>query len=428
MAEISTILSLIFFGLAFYYYRKNGIIKYYWASPASITIIFYIFNYPLKALYNIAYKGNLDTDDYPYLLIYVGLYVLIFVYMYIQFDKIDSFGRNVRQNILQGIAVENFARMTFWIIFAGFLYKIANGSFFALENNYERSTAENILINFMAIQYSVIFICLHLARTKNKKYYINVLVLSIFILYESLLSTSKAPIFNLVILYLFANSYHGIEIKKIYLVPPIAIGILFYFYSYTARYTGLAFESTADINTVLRVLEATFDNFYDYYDQIVEAMFERFELFDNLNTLKIRYELIDPGLYRFGSLIEVINLIPKILWRDRPFVLFNVFVQYEIIGYKMDGVTMSIGRMGEAFFLLKYAGILIAVFYAYIFSKAFNRLFVYATSPVSVILYVNLFFNYFIHDNYLTQGLFTIVFSSVLIVICYKIAVIFSKE
>ena len=200
----------------------------------------------------------------------------------------------------------------------------------------------------------------------------------------------------------------------------LTVGIAYFFYSYTSRFSGIAYNEVEG-SSISNTFDETILGFDAYYDRIMDSIFDRIELLDNLIIMDSRYSLIQRGYYQLSSLVEVINFVPRIIWPSRPDLNFNIFTQYELLGYRAEAVTMSVGRAGEGYFLFNYLGVVMGVFYGAFFYKIYKVFFLQPNTGVKIIIYVNILFAYIIQDNYLTQGMFTIIFSSSFLYFLYKL-------
>ena len=411
---------LIFVGvlIRFYLYASNG----FWTTPMPICIFYYILNYPLKSLYNVIYNPDYLSKDPGHLLLYVTVYFILFVLSYIYISKKDSISINYNYDykLLTTDRMVRVGNISFYILVGGFLYKFLLGGFYTWGEKSGTSILENIIFNIMILQYAILFLMIHMARFKNKIYYIKVLVITGFIIFECLLTTSKSPIFYLIILILFTNSFHRIKTSPILVSILLTVGIAYFFYSYTSRFSGIAYNEVEG-SSISNTFDETILGFDAYYDRIMDSIFDRIELLDNLIIMDSRYSLIQRGYYQLSSLVEVINFVPRIIWPSRPDLNFNIFTQYELLGYRAEAVTMSVGRAGEGYFLFNYLGVVMGVFYGAFFYKIYKVFFLQPNTGVKIIIYVNILFAYIIQDNYLTQGMFTIIFSSSFLYFLYKL-------
>ena len=417
---LTLIMLLIFVGvlIRFYLYASNG----FWTTPMPICIFYYILNYPLKSLYNVIYNPDYLSKDPGHLLLYVTVYFILFVLSYIYISKKDSISINYNYDykLLTTDRMVRVGNISFYILVGGFLYKFLLGGFYTWGEKSGTSILENIIFNIMILQYAILFLMIHMARFKNKIYYIKVLVITGFIIFECLLTTSKSPIFYLIILILFTNSFHRIKTSPILVSILLTVGIAYFFYSYTSRFSGIAYNEVEG-SSISNTFDETILGFDAYYDRIMDSIFDRIELLDNLIIMDSRYSLIQRGYYQLSSLVEVINFVPRIIWPSRPDLNFNIFTQYELLGYRAEAVTMSVGRAGEGYFLFNYLGVVMGVFYGAFFYKIYKVFFLQPNTGVKIIIYVNILFAYIIQDNYLTQGMFTIIFSSSFLYFLYKL-------
>jgi len=98
------------------------------------------------------------------------------------------------------------------------------------------------------------------------------------------------------------------------------------------------------------------------------ATVDRFAYLDLL-ALVVEYGPVVPrGAYAAGSLVEVVDLIPRALVPDRPSYSFNTYITQSILGMPIRSET-PIGRIGESYFAFGWAGIVMASLYAALFHR-----------------------------------------------------------
>jgi len=115
---------------------------------------------------------------------------------------------------------------------------------------------------------------------------------------------------------------------------------------------------------------------------------------------------VDRGnpTYALGGLVEFGNMLPRFVWEDRPHLSFNHYVTESVWG--MHGLLSEtpIGRIGEAFYVGGWFGIIYAIIYGALFGlfgMAWARL---RGSVWGAAFFVSLLIVWVIPDAYLTYG------------------------
>jgi hypothetical protein len=132
----------------------------------------------------------------------------------------------------------------------------------------------------------------------------------------------------------------------------------------------------------------------------------RFSYLDGLILIMRSERNLDKGLYVFGSLVELVALVPRMFWPDRPLIFFNVFMAQEIYGFD-SLVEMPVGRMGEAFFVLGTIGLVVAPLYAFLFAGMLNYAY-RARSASAIAAYFLLLYYYVWPDSHVVVYMRTI--------------------
>ena len=235
-------------------------------------------------------------------------------------------------------------------------------------------------------------------------------------LFDSFMTTSKAPLIVIGIVYLLYKEIVHEKISKVIFAVLIFLVFATFYYSYYTRYFG---ESIGKINidTALNNAEMAYYNKENILSITSVAFFNRIELFDNLIYTMKKSDQVKKGYYTFGSVAELLNLVPHAILKDRPFLYFDYFVVENILVSGLKGVSSSIGKIGESFFVLGYFGLTLSIIYAFIYFYLYYFL-VYTNITLSkLLIYLNLYFLYFLNDNYFFQNIVVILYLSLFIIL-----------
>lgn len=395
-----------------------------WAIPISFSLVMWFFNYSIRALQTYFFEPYFYTDEHTPLLIYYLVFVILTYLSFVYFAISDNLSYSATKviSLLSGVSNRFFMAM-FLIVIGGFVLKFYAGTYYGFSTaaSDNRNILENVILNLGTLQWLVFFLALHFAINKSSSYYFYVLMLAGCIVYESMVSTSKAPVFTMLYDYLLCMSLNNQRIGRFAVLAAVILGLALSFYSYVARFTGTAVQDRVGASVVVDTIDkmTSLDSLLE--ERVKDNMVKRLELLDNLTVLSKRYDIIERGAYEFGSLVELITIIPHTIWPDRPDYNFNEFVQYELMGLRMKGTTMGIGRIGEAFLVFWYFGCFMAIIYSLAYEKLYKLLVCNATDPLHILVYIQLYFCYFMRDDYLVQNIFTIIFSLFSLIVIYRL-------
>lgn len=289
------------------------------------------------------------------------------------------------------------------------IYKISSGKFFALSYVGERGILDLIFFNISNIFYLGFY--LSLLVYNNSKNFKNLIIIFLYLfiaITSILLSTSKAPILILLFTYIFFISTNNLKINYTYII--IAIFLLFasFIYSYYSRYYFDVYSSGADFSSI--ITQIFNDPNINYQKFLINPLITRFEQLENLCVVIARREDINLNYYSFGSIVEIVNLIPRILWTERPFLNFNYFVTNEIYRSNIYW-SSSIGRFGEAFLISGIFSVFSLIFYLIFYKSVVKFITIFFREPLHKLLCFFLFMRFYIwQDDYFAQSLFTFIF------------------
>jgi hypothetical protein len=400
----------------------------FWILPFTPFIISYLLNYPLKAVLllfppiyasDISIIMNYNIDDMIGALVFSTLFFFIFMFITLRLlKKLDLKNYRERINILlDSVALRKIINTISALVIFVSLFKIFNTSFYGLSSEYKNTTLDNILlIIFPLIYVAILFNYLLFKRKKTTLALFNTIALILASLVLSFISTAKGPLFIILFIYLIVKQLNNERFNFKLVIPVTIILISFWYYSYASRSYGNVHNVSGFGDLESNVELVTYSNISGF-DLVVNTLFNRFELFQNLIYTIKKSDTINKGVFVAGSAIEIVTFIPTIFWKDRPFPYFNYFVSKEILGLWMFNNSSSIGRIGEAFFILGNLGFLFGGIYALLFYQIFKFLYLRSKKYFSILIYFNIYLLYLIHDDYFFQSAFALVITSLFIIL-----------
>jgi hypothetical protein len=239
------------------------------------------------------------------------------------------------------------------------------------------------------------------------------LIVVALIVADAVITTGKGMLVNVGIVSLAMTSYFGTKPRKVVVAGLAAMGIAFGVYSYLARTYGNV-RGEFSVAEFLGTVEEVKENLDQSRDVGIGGIVERFSYLDGL-ALLLRQDVGDPGPYAGGSLIEVAMLLPRSVWPSRPHYSFNHYVTSSVWGFNSFSET-PIGRVGEAFFVLGWFGLVYALIYGLGFAALVRALLRARSGQFVHAVYVFLLVVVAVPDAYLTYGWKTVVYVSPAIV------------
>jgi len=402
--------------------------------PFTITIILYLIEYPLKVLLivfpviDVSKIPNYYMFEINKLLIAFAYATSYFIFFMVTVLYLAGKTKSIKPSLIDLLEsnldyVTKLASILGLISILVLLYRFYIGEFYTFSGYYKQSLID-IIFNNIALHPLAVFLLLYVNK-KNKRGFNTILLytLTLLVIFDSIMSTSKGVLVWLMIVYIF---YKSIISEKIPLYPKIIFPfffLLYFYYSYYARYFGI-YTGNVDLYTVYGNMSNAYYNYEDFFSITWAAIFNRVEKFENLYITIQSTGTIDKGYFLFGSIAEIANIIPRFIWHDRPFLYFNYFVVENILVRGLKGVSSSIGRIGESFFILNYLGVIFGSIYAVISYYIYYKFALKAKSIFQVLIYLLIYFFYFTQDNYLFQ----MVANLILIVIYLSIIHLFISK
>jgi len=429
--EFFNILILVFVNfLVFVIYINRMKKKKIWFLPFTVFNITYLFNYPLKAF--VLTSGIIDKslievvmpytfDDLFEALLYSTAYYVVFNFLilFVFYPFVPRFNTQYIFTSFKKYKYKliNFSLFMFVTMIFIYYIKFSTLKYYGFGGNKYYGVFDLLVTNIELLKYLTVLLLLTIYRLyQKKKFLFAALLISMFIILDSVISTSKTPIFMLFILYLVYTSLFEIKFNKVLVSIMVFLGIVNFYYSYVVRYYG-NIRGTVTSDTIINNFYIVYDKFGDISERVLSAFVNRFELLDNLIITMKRVDFIDKGYFQLGSISEVLNIIPRSIWPDKPNLQLSYYIIDVVQGKQMKGVSAGFGRIGESFFVLGHYGILYALINALIMVVIYNKtVFSMKKHSLPLIIYFHLYFIYFAQDNYIFQGFAGIVLSTAFIV------------
>lgn len=399
--------------------KKTGHHKLF-LQALTVPFVFYIVNYPVRAL--LLQSGIWDSEftfDAFDILISLEYSFVFFLILYVTYRQ-NSIFKN--ENDVKGIGRSEadvfLCNITFVISLLVFGYKVYTGHLFELysdESELYSTFGNNLIMMLGPLKWFAIALALLLWKcTANRWRLIQAFVLFCIILTESIVSSAKGPLFSLLILYLFVMSAYGKRINYYLVALSVFIIVVLSIFSYYIRYFG---QVTGEFNTETliknyQVASAISQSDYDVKTGLGHIA-NRLNYLDALALTIEKRDAVATGYYPAGSISELLTLVPRFVWGNRPLFNFNIFATREIWGYSEMNSETPIGRIGESFLVLGFFGLIYAAFYGYIFALI-ERLRLGMRS-VHLAYYFFLLNYYVIPDSHIVFYWKTILFSSLVI-------------
>tara|TARA_B110001469_G_scaffold91958_1_gene87464 strand:- start:4568 stop:5866 length:1299 start_codon:yes stop_codon:yes gene_type:complete len=128
---------------------------------------------------------------------------------------------------------------------------------------------------------------------------------------------------------------------------------------------------------------------------------------------------VPKGIYPLGSITDLYMFVPRPIWPGKPYGRFNYWMGFVLLGRTHD-LDYPIGRIGEAYYVADFAGILFAPIYAFLFVSIIYRRLYFSSRLVGVAFYFYFLFRYIIGGggNFMAFVDVTLK-SAILIYLCY---------
>lgn len=368
--------SLPYFATLWYAVRMGRI----WLNPITFITIYYFFNYPVRATLLTYFPegfNSLGFDDQTILagLLYSSTYFLVFsvVYFGVLKGRISTFEAARLKSLVPN--TQMLLVLASVVLAAGLVvlvYEVSVGGAFSLGQSLE-DLRRPVWVNVAGVFYAAkwLLLCLAILLFLRNRTLVPLLIAGAtltLLLAEGLFSTGKGFIATLVLLYLFLDNY---QTGRAYRVSVITAGIvalvLFSSYSYYARYyIGFGQDATSALGEFVAYLTDT-DLSGNLLDQM-EAIINRGTYYlDGLLVMIRDGTTVDPGPYWMGSVVELLNIIPRATGLIEEQYSFDRHVTNAVWGSWVFA-QVFIGRIGESYFVMGPIGVVYGVINGLIFA------------------------------------------------------------
>lgn len=421
---------------------NSGIVFVYWvtvhrkegpASPLGIVLLFYLFNYPLRAIMLFVAAGTdlewafnsrvwlFSQDEICAALFYATLFVGCLVMVYsMRSGKRQAVPHYYKRKSQQSGLNTNRQRMVFFSLFLAYIvffaHQLVSGELFGLYESIE-DLKRPFLVNLIGIishlkWFLVAYAFLRVQRTKSTRVIILAISVSATIIISALVSTGKGDLVALALLWAICVWLVRGKIPKFtFALATIAV-IMFAFYSYTARrldYAGIrSMQGSSIVESISRTADIVLSAHNDdagLWKEQAGAVFSRFQGMDGLIMCQRRNSVFGDGLYVAGSLVEFGNAVPRLVWPTRPHLSLNHHVTHAVWGWPdYYLVELPIGRIGESFYVLNWGGLLYAILYAYLWRWFYKTFMLRSRNDLDTAFYLSVLFLMVLPDAYLTYN------------------------
>ena len=385
------IYACVFFGAVLLVHHVRSASTTLWTNVLTVPMIMFFLNYPVRALAIMHANGDVlydfDREEIFHALVFATAF----------FGLLTAYFRFLLPRFLWGetLAVTHLSRreeaichLAFVWVCANYAYGFSTGQVYELwsaEEDFYHSFSENLLSLVHPLRWFVLVLGFCGWRLTGRKVFLfEVVSVGALISAHAVLSTAKAPIVALILTYCFLRNIFGNRPRRAVLVGALLFASVFFVYSYLGRYYGVVrgeFDLVEHFEGVTRALDPVREMDLGAIEDVgLLGSLGRFSYLDGLVLIR-RYE---P---------ELVALVPRMFWPDRPLILFNVFMAQEIYGFT-SLVEMPVGRAGEAYFALGIMGLLVVPLYAFLFAWMMKC--VYRTRIASVTAAYFVLLNYYV--------------------------------
>jgi len=409
-------------------YRKEGP-----ASPLAIVLLFYLFNYPLRAIMLFVAAGtDLEWDfgswewgfsqgEICVALSYATLFAGCLVMAYLMLSRRTKAEPNYCKRKSQPSGLDtDWRKIAFFGLFGAymllFVYKAVSSDLFGLYETLE-DLKHSFLFNLMHLAadlkwFLVAYAFLRIQRTKSMPVIILAVSVTATIVISAFVSTAKGDLVALPLLWAICVWLVRDRLPKLTMAFAVVAIIGFAFYSYTARkydYLGVRSVEGGSMLESVRRTAGTVAHMHkenkDLWKEQAGKVFSRFDGMDSLTLCQRSDLFIEKGLYVAGSIVELGNVVPRLVWPTRPHLSFNHHATYAVWGRSnYYFLEMPIGRIGESFYVLNWGGLVYAVFYALLWKWMYRTFMLRSRNDLETAFYLCMVFLVVLPDAYLVYN------------------------
>jgi hypothetical protein len=359
---------------------RGGQREFLWSHIFALPWIWFAFNYPIRA---IVLGSQLSSNSYvssPALEDSELISALIFATAFysimggLVIFAIGSRTPSLRSNSRSDVWA---CRVLFGLSVSSLAFRLYTGRVFGLyesEADLQTDFLSNLILSLDILKWATLMAAALLwAVAKESEHLFMVVVLTALILAIAVLSSSKGPIFQMVCLYLVGRSLIRKRVQWSLVIPGVVLAVLYGAVSYLQRTFTLVrgrFEFGSVQGSFYDLLSAIERlSLDDLWDLGGESLLLRLNYLDALALSFRRFGEIDNPMYQFGGMSELLTVIPRMFWSDRPIINFNFYATEFVWGHIGVLAETPIGRAGEAALVLGWGGLLMGAVYGLLFGQ-----------------------------------------------------------
>lgn len=402
-----------------------------WVSPLAVVLLFYAFNYPLRAAVLFFTSGTSlewggDSWEYSFsreeivdALTYATLFMGFLVGFYsLLCKRREGWLAHKAMPYPSGLS-NSWQLFTFYSLFLAyvlvFIYRAMTGELFGLYEKLEelkRPFFINVLFLVMSLKWFLLgYGFLQFQTRKSLRVLVLTVSMSLTIIVSTIVSTGKGEMVTFALLWIIGIWLVRRRIPRYTVAVAACAVMVFAFYSYSARkyaYHGVRDAGESTLKTVqntVKTVAKRHEADKDLWKKQAPMMFNRFQGLDGLIMCQRKKPFLNDNMYIAGSLVEFGNAFPRPIWPTRPHLSFNHHVTHAVWGRSYYSfLEMPIGRIGESFFVLSWAGLFYALFYALFWNWLYVRFMMRARDNIGLALYLCLLCLIVLPDAYLVYN------------------------
>ena len=401
-----------------------------WVNPVFFILVFYLFNYPVRAFLLAEYPERFNGYAFNefeilaglayatcYVLVFVGTYLLLLDRFRIRFDF-----AHLREGILDR---RLFFVSAVLVLLSGavtFGYEVSVGGAFSLGEGIEE-LRRPFWVNVAGLPFSLRWfaVCMGLLlwfKSRDRLAALATAALLALLVLEAILTTAKGVVAALLLLLLFLdNLLNGRVLRPSLAVAGTVVLVVFSTYSYYARYAGgIALGSLQDYGEFFSAFVA--GDILQAIAEQLDRILDRGTYYLDALVLMSRTDVVpDGGHYALGSLVELWNLVPRAFAIVGEQYSFDRYVTHAVWG-ELAFSQVFIGRIGESYFVLGFAGLIYAALHAAVFAYVASWWPRLSGRLAGISLYAAILLGWLYQDASLTYQLKNLI----AILLCYALA------
>ncbi len=402
-----------------------------WASPITFWLPFYVLNYPLRAVILSATNGtSVEQDvlfyDYAFLpgeivaaLAYSTLFAVILLGVYASLPRLPELCRKGTalsggQSQPQEECFTLFLGAFFLVNAVAFGFQVATGNAFSLYTSLEdlkRPFLVNLLLQMRSLKWLLLaYAFLRVQRSRS----VLGLVLTFSCLFievcGAIISTAKGGLLAIALLWAVSAGIVRQRLPYATLAGVAVLAASFAFFSQAVRQHGSVGDRSAPVlltaHENMLVAGNVLNGGGSAWEKRLMRIGSRLSYLDAIMLIQRQQPYVADGPYTFGSIVELGNVVPRILWPNRPHLSFNHEMTHAVWGMSRHHfLEMPIGRIGESAFMLGWAGLMLAPLYAVLWHWLYTRFYLAARDDRELAIYLGLLCLIVLPDAYLLYNM-----------------------